>query len=274
MSDKDARTIEKTLEIKAPPDAVWKALTDADELVRWFPLKASTEPRVGGRIWMSWDGVFEGEHQIKIFEPGRHLQTSWSPMTKDDQRTTELSVDYHLEGQGGGTVLRLVHSGFGRGAAWDEEYDGIDTGWTFELRSLRLYLEHHLGQDRHAIFVVGPKTELSGPEVWDRTLRDGFQASEPEGLSEGDAYSFPVGEGQTFSGRVLDYQPRKQFAGTVEELENGIFRIEVFGAQAHLWLGTWRGEPAQVDRLKEPWRQMLDRLFLKKAPQAAAQTAD
>lgn len=274
MTKKDSRTIEKTLEIGAPPEAVWKALTDAKELVRWFPLKAEVEPRVGGRIWMSWDGVFEGEHRIKIFEPGRHLQTTWSPMTKDDHRSTELSVDYHLEGRGGGTVLRLVHSGFGRGAAWDDEYDGINTGWTFELRSLRLYLEHHLGRDRHAIFLVGPNTGLSGPEVWDRTLRDGFEAPELGGLSEGDRYSFPVGDGETFSGRVLDYQPQRQFAGTVDQLQDGIFRIEVFGAQAHLWLGTWKGDPAAVDRFKESWRQMLDRLFSKDAPQPAAQASD
>jgi uncharacterized protein YndB with AHSA1/START domain len=274
MTEKDGRTIEKTLEIGASPEAVWKALTDAKELVRWFPLKAEAEPRVGGRIWMSWEGEFEGEHKIEIFEPQRHLRTTWSPMTKDDRRSTELSVDYHLEARSGGTVLRLVHSGFGRGAAWDDEYDGIDTGWTFELRSLRLYLEHHLGRDRHAIFLVGPKTGLSDPEVWNRVLRDGFEAPELEGLSEGDPYSFPVGDGQTFSGRVLDYQPQKQFAGTVDQLENGIFRIEVFAAQPHLWLGSWRGEPSAVDRFREPWRQMLDRLFLKKMPQPAAQSSN
>ena len=273
MTKEDSRTIEKTLEINAPPGAVWKALTDAKELVRWFPLKAEVEPRVGGRIWLSWDGEFEGEHRIEIFEPERHLRTTWNPMTKDEGGPTELSVDYHLEGRGGGTILRLVHSGFGRGAAWDDEYDGIDAGWTFELRSLRLYLEHHLGRDRHAIFLVGPQTGLSDPEVWDRVLRDGFEAPELEGLSEGDPYSFPVGDGQTFSGRVLDYQPQKQFAGTVDQLENGLFRIEVFAAQPHLWLGSWRGEPSAVDRFREPWRQMLDRLFLEKVPQPAAQSS-
>ncbi len=110
MSKKDARTIEKTLEIAAPPEAVWKTLTDAKELVRWFPLKAEVEPRVGGRIWLSWEGEFEGEHRIEIFEPERHLRTTWNPMTKDEGGPTELSVDYHLEGRGGGTILRLVHS--------------------------------------------------------------------------------------------------------------------------------------------------------------------
>jgi len=260
MSKKDARTIEMSLEIAASPEAVWRALTDAKELARWFPLNADIEPRVGGRYWMSWEGEFEAESRIEIFEPERHLRTTW-PMTKDDGRPTELSVDYHLEDRGGQTTLRLVHSGFGRGAAWDEEYDGINTGWAFELRSLRLYLERHPGRDRHAIFLVGPKTGLTGAEVWERVLRDGFGAPDPKGLSEGDRYTFPAGEGQSFSGRVLDCQPPRQLAGTVDELEDGIFRVEVFAARTHLWLGTWRGDPAAVDRFKEPWRQMLEGLF-------------
>lgn len=262
MSKKDERSIEMALEIAAPTDAVWRALTDAKELVRWFPLKADVEPRVGGRYWLSWEGQYEGEHRIEIFEPERHLRTTWPRATKDEEGgPTELSVDYRLEGRGGRTLLRLVHSGFGRGAAWDDEYDAIHTGWTFELRSLRLYLERHPGRDRHAIFVVGPKTGLKGPEVWDRLLRDGFRAPEPEGLSEGDRYSFPVGEGDTFSGRVLDHQAQKQLAGTVDQLEDGIFRIEVFSSRPHLWLGTWRADPSAVDRFAEPWREMLSRVF-------------
>ena len=30
------RTIEKTLELKAPLDRVWEAITDAEELAKWF----------------------------------------------------------------------------------------------------------------------------------------------------------------------------------------------------------------------------------------------
>ena len=260
MSKKDERTVEKTLEIEAPPAAVWKALTDAEELIRWFPLKAEAEARVGGRIWLSWEGEFEGEHRIEIFEPERHLRTTWNPMTKDEAGPRELSVDYHLEGQGGRTVLRLVHSGFGRGVAWDEEYDGVNNGWTFELRSLRHYLEQHAGRNRHAFLLVGPQTGLTHAEVWERLLRDGFGADLPR-LAEGDRYTFPAGEGQSFTGSVLDYRPPRQLAGTVDELDGGIFRVEVFAARPHLWLATWKGDTAAVDRFKEPWRRMLERLF-------------
>lgn len=35
---------------------VWRALTEAEELTRWFPLQARVTPGEGGEIWMSWNG--------------------------------------------------------------------------------------------------------------------------------------------------------------------------------------------------------------------------
>jgi uncharacterized protein YndB with AHSA1/START domain len=261
MSSKKERTIEMSLEIDVPSQDVWKALTEARELVRWFPLRAEVEPRVGGRYWMSWEGAYEGESRIEIFEPERHLRTTWPAMTKDEGRPAELAVDYHLEGKGGRTVLRLVHSGFGRGANWDEEYEGIHTGWAFELRSLRHYLERHRGQDRRAIFLVGSQSGLSGPQVWERVVREGFGNPDPLDLAEGDRLCFPAGEGAVFEGRVLDFQPSRQLAMTVEGLDDGIFRIEVFAANAHLWLAAWGDGRDAVARFERPWRDVLNRLF-------------
>ena len=38
------RSIETQIEINAPVEAVWKALTDAAELANWFPVKARVKP--------------------------------------------------------------------------------------------------------------------------------------------------------------------------------------------------------------------------------------
>ena len=59
-------------------------------------------------------------------------------------------MEFTLETHQGKTRLRLVHSGFGEGAAWDNELEGITEGWQAELRSLRHYLERHRGQDRYS----------------------------------------------------------------------------------------------------------------------------
>ena len=57
-------------------------------------------------------------------------------------------MEFTLETHRGKTRLRLVHSGFGRGTAWDNEFEGISEGWQAELRSLRHYLRGFRGRDR------------------------------------------------------------------------------------------------------------------------------
>ena len=82
------------------------------------------------------------DSQIEVWEPGRHLRTTYPlPGAEGRGEAIELAVDYYLEARGGGTYLRLVHSGFGPQSEWDEEYDGVRRGWQYELRSLRHYLE-------------------------------------------------------------------------------------------------------------------------------------
>jgi uncharacterized protein YndB with AHSA1/START domain len=49
----DRRTIVKEIEVAAPLETVWKALTDGTELARWFPLEATVEPGVGGNVRLS-----------------------------------------------------------------------------------------------------------------------------------------------------------------------------------------------------------------------------
>ena len=50
--------------VHASLDAVWRALTEADELRRWFPVDARVSPGVGGSIWLSWGDGAEGEAPI------------------------------------------------------------------------------------------------------------------------------------------------------------------------------------------------------------------
>lgn len=257
MSDEDTRRFELAVEIDAAPDAVWAALTEARELERWFPLRAEVEARPGGRYFLSWENEWQDEGRIQIFEPNRHLRTSWSGEGK--HRAARLAVDYHLEGRGGRTVLRLVHSGFGRDASWDQELDGVSVGWNFELRSLRHYLERHRGKDRHVVYLLR-KTGLERAEAW-RELVGVLGARVPDGLGEGEAYSLEVGDGERFSGRVLDSRPPKQFAGTVRELDESLLRIETYGDAVTLWLAAWGGSDADLDPWRRRWTALLDRVF-------------
>ena len=107
------RTIRKEIEIAAPIEAVWKALTDAAELARWFPLEARVEPGAGGTIYLSWGPPWEGTAQIDVWEPNQRFR--WvepSPFAKQHPAFATMAVEWVLEARGGKTLLRLVNSGF------------------------------------------------------------------------------------------------------------------------------------------------------------------
>lgn len=147
------RAFDMTFEIDAPAEAVWKALTDAAELCNWFPLDARVKPGEGGSIFLSWGPVCEGEAPITLWAPNKRFQWTEQFTPKDQSEPVPVTIDYTLEAKGGKTVLRLVHSGFGRGEGWDGFYDSISRGWKIALHGLRHYLHHHRGEKREVIWV-------------------------------------------------------------------------------------------------------------------------
>lgn len=69
------------LEIAAPREAVWRALTEPDELTRWFPLQAEVSPGVGGRMGWSWNGEYTWVSAIDRWDPSLRLR-----LVQQDQR--------------------------------------------------------------------------------------------------------------------------------------------------------------------------------------------
>jgi len=270
------RVIETVIEIDAPPEAVWKALTDAQELMRWFPLKAEVKPGPAGSIWMSWGPPWEGGSRIEIWEPERHLRNRGFIEAEADQAeltaTSVVAVDYYIESRGGKTVLRLVHSGFEAGSDWDDElFDGTRRGWQYELRSLRHYLESHHGADR---LVAWPRVRVSVPaeEVFRRLLGpEGFlREGKIEGLREGDRYRMRAVTGEVFEGMVVVNELPKDFAGTVRNLNNALLAVRTHevcghepgaGHEGSIWLSTYGVPQVEVEAFRARWQEVLNRLF-------------
>ena len=50
MISTNDREIRKIVVIDAPPDMVFKAISDEKELTEWFPDLAVLEPRIGGKV--------------------------------------------------------------------------------------------------------------------------------------------------------------------------------------------------------------------------------
>lgn len=145
MSAKTTETIpaiERTLELRAAPERVWRALTEAGEIARWFGDTAEIEAREGAEGWFGWEKHGRFAVRVERCEPPRRFAWRWARKkdTPLDESPSTL-VEWELQARGdGGTTLKLRESGFER----PEDREDNVGGWKSELGDL---LEL-LGEDR------------------------------------------------------------------------------------------------------------------------------
>ncbi len=269
------RAFEMALDIEASPDDVWRALTEAEELVRWFPLEARVTPGESGSMVWSWGDGVDWSTRIDAWEPGRRLRlvqedarpydAGGSQVPAAQAEPARIAIEFTLETLQGKTRLRLVHSGFGPGAAWDNELEGITEGWQAELRSLRHYLMYHRGRDRKA-GRAWLTTTTPRDRAWAKLLGPGGFRLTPAEPSEGEGYELTAPGGQRFTGTVELYLPRQTVAGTVRELDNGWFRLLTWKDGAGntgvwAWVSTYGDQVAPVEEFRDRAQSALERLF-------------
>lgn len=272
--EETSQGLEAEIALEAEPEAVWSALTDARELTNWFPLQAGVEPGEGGKIHVSWDGSWEADMEIEVWKPGKHLRTTW-PWTDEEGmrgRPNQVAVDYYIEArQGGGTVLRLVHSGFPVGDEWEDIFDGTRRGWSYELQSLRHYVENHRGVQRAVARVRRSMEGLSNQEVWDRLWSGAGLLAQGtiEPIEAGSNYSFTMPGGVELSGRILVAFPPTDLGATVAGVGNSLFRVAVGyegggpdePPDVQLWLATWGVLKERIAKIESTWQATLDRIL-------------
>jgi uncharacterized protein YndB with AHSA1/START domain len=119
---------------------VWRAITDADELARWFPQRAEWDLRPGGTGTFSWDGYGSFPIRVETVDPPRYLAWRWGEEAETDPDATDSAtlVEWWLDARDdGGTTLRLRESGF----RTSTHRDGNAEGWTEELGELVALLD-------------------------------------------------------------------------------------------------------------------------------------
>ena len=271
MTQDTTRTVKDEIEIAAPVEAVWRALTEAGELMNWFPLDARVTPGAGGEIWLSWEDLcVEWPQKIQLWEPNKHLRTTYTKPVEQvagkPPTPVEIAIDFHLESKAGGTVLRVVHSGFGADASWDQEYHGVRLGWRYELQALQFYLEKHPGVARK---VAMAKTALTTSSELGWEILMGPEGILAEGsligLKPGEQYTFRTAAGQAFQGVVRTFSPPYEFSGTVANLGDSLLRIAVEHVAADpialIWLATYGLSQVKVDEMQSTFKQLIEGLF-------------
>jgi uncharacterized protein YndB with AHSA1/START domain len=135
--------------IQAAPDRVFKALTHADEIERWFFTDVTTDPRPGGGYAMWWRSATEPQRdhdrvgRYLEFIPGRKLVFEWQgspdcPRKFPWDKPTVVTIT--LSPEGTGTCLKLVHTGFDDTDTGRDSCKAHAEGWNFYADQLGRYL--------------------------------------------------------------------------------------------------------------------------------------
>jgi uncharacterized protein YndB with AHSA1/START domain len=150
IPDQDAIIAE--IQIAAPPERVFKALSTAGELQRWFrndecPVKSwQFDPRINGAYRYETEsgsivvnGVteFKCHGHITEFDPPKVLAYTWYANWHDDP-TVQTLVRWELTPRLDGTHVRVTHSGLSNLPVARKDYSG---GWTGVVDMLKKFVE-------------------------------------------------------------------------------------------------------------------------------------
>lgn len=151
MNIAELTRIDRTIEIKATPERVWRALTDAAELSAWFQVTIEGEIQVGAEAWMTCvTPEYAGQRflvEIVEMTPSRRFVWRWYPGAVDPEvdysKEARTTVTFMLEPFGGGTRLSVAETGFDRVslARRAKVYADNTQGWAEVMEWLQSYVE-------------------------------------------------------------------------------------------------------------------------------------
>ncbi len=151
--ERKGRVMRKEMTTRAAPREVWEAWADPAKLAQWFTDGAEGEAKAGGSMTWIFDKFgYRFTYDVLEARPEERLVLTVTP----PGRSSPWLLEIDIEQAGGRTVLKLVQSGFGEGAEWDDEYQGINSGWDMALAILKHYLENYFGRPRHHALVMVP----------------------------------------------------------------------------------------------------------------------
>jgi uncharacterized protein YndB with AHSA1/START domain len=143
--------IEKTIELRAPLERVWRALTDADEFGAWFRVKLDGpfvpgKEAVGHILWPGKEHLTWRARVVAV-EPMTRFVFTWHPYAVDPEvdyaQEPPTTIEFRLEPIPGGVRLDLVESGFDALPPHrrEEAFPRNDGGWTTQMQNIRAHVE-------------------------------------------------------------------------------------------------------------------------------------
>lgn len=143
--------IEKSIELRAPIEQVWRALTDPVEFGQWFRVKLD-EPFVPGqrtRGHITYPGYehLKWEVVTATMDEPRLFSFHWHPYATDPDvdyaKEKPTLVEFRLEPTAEGTRLEIIESGFDGVPAHrrEEAMRRNGDGWAQQIENIKAHVE-------------------------------------------------------------------------------------------------------------------------------------
>ncbi len=134
--------------VSAPIERVWSLWTTSAGVESFWAPEAIVDARPGGayRVHFLPDGEPGSKGNdwgvVLGVDPPRRLVTTWyQPPYMPEVRNEATRLDVLLEpAEANRTRVRIVHSGWGSGRAWDEAFAYFDTVWPNVLTGLEAHV--------------------------------------------------------------------------------------------------------------------------------------
>jgi uncharacterized protein YndB with AHSA1/START domain len=269
MSEKPSKAIEHvgkkmefTISTSASPEQVYQAWADPEKISQWFTDKAEGKAELGATItWIFEKFNYRIPYEVIAAEPGKRFAIRWTPPPGRPPGVLEVTI----ETQGGSTILRLVNSGFLEGADWQNEFDGIESGWIMALAILRHYLENYFGQPRSSFFAMRPAVFSLEQLLPLHRTADGLAKWLATGGSfsaVGDPFQLALRGGGTITGKVLALtKSETQLSWTEERAVLGLKSFHM-GPQHMLAIHGcgWEMPPERAKEIEQQMERALEAL--------------
>ncbi len=259
------REISESVEIDAPRDVVWRAITEAGRVANWFAPNASGRAGPGGHLTVSWGAGAEWTSHFVRWEPPRHLRLVDTLPDEDPvpDGTTDpgsaMALDYRMEEVAGRTRLHLVNSGLSRDPSWDDAVRMMTNGWRFFLWNLKHYLERH-PESRRTMIGVRPWVTGTRADVWERL----FGAQGIIAIAR-TPFALRLDGLARHEGNIVLCDRPWAFAGVISSLNDGVLHVEMEGSgerwKMGIWLSTYGLEEARCDGIRKALKRTIGRLF-------------
>jgi uncharacterized protein YndB with AHSA1/START domain len=259
---KPERTLELHVDIDAPLEAAWKAITEGPGIANWFaPVAEVTAPGEGATVKAGWSEEMVMTSAVVAWEPLQHVR--WLDESGWMGPGTSMAVDYYLSTENGKTRVRLVQSAFGASEGWDDLFEGTKTGWTYFLHNLRIYLEKHRGRVRR---MISERIEVDMPrqKFWRHLLSNdaGFVVDGAGALKAGDSVELRLKEPAPMRAVVEVLIEGQGLALRIPELTDALLFVELEGKRDKFHVGYWLSvyDEAQAEALETPAEHAVRRI--------------